>query len=148
LASSNSTATTNITTINNEDTESSLPWSDWCEKDDGSLYPCPDEEVEAGLLPWSNDTSASLNDTDTSISRPVGDDSSETNTTFGGTLEVDVPTPSPQEESSSSSAALETVDETTNTEGTAGLSSGAIFGIILAVVTIPLGIVYLSHRRG
>ena len=153
LASNSTYETTNITTtvvnitttsINNEATES-LPWSAWCEKEDGSLYPCP-EEIEPGLLPWLNDTSTDLNNTATSVSRPVNDDSlkdSSSNTTFGGTLEV-VPTPSPRE--STSSAALETVDE--NDTGTGGVSSGAIFGIILAVVTIPLGVVYLSHRRG
>ena len=152
LASNSTYETTNITTtvvnitttsINNEATES-LPWSAWCEKEDGSLYPCP-EEIEVGLLPWLNDTSTDLNNTATSVSRPVNDDSSDSslkNTTFGGTLEV-APTPSPQE--STSSAALETVDE--NDTGTGGVSSGAIFGIILAVVTIPLGVVYLSHRQ-
>jgi len=149
LASTNVTTANTTTSTDNEDTGSSLPWLNWCEKDDGSLYPCPDDEVEAGLLPWSNDTS--INSNDTSVSRPVNDDDSSSNTTFGGTLEGELtfePTPSPQEESSSSSAALETVDNGTNTEGAAGLSSGAIFGIILAVVTLPLGVVYLSHRRG
>jgi len=138
--------TNNGTTSTDNEATGSLPWSDWCEKDDGSLYPCPGEEVEAGLLPWSNDTSTNSNDT--SVSLPVNNESldSSSNTTFGGALDV-IPTPSPQEESSSS-ASLETVDETNSTEGPRGLSSGAIFGIILAVVTIPLGVVYLSHRRG